>query len=195
MKSVCVFCGSSDAVASVYFSAARQMGHVLAERGLLLIYGGGRTGLMGAVADGALEAGGEVIGVIISSMNTEALAHAGLTRMETLPDMHARKRRMHELSDGYIALPGGFGTWDELFEALTWAQVGVHEKPVGLLNVNDYYAPLLAAIDHAVQEGFVLREHRDALHSASDPAELLELMASHRHPHEAVRRWLRQQDE
>ncbi len=193
MKSVCVFCGSSDAVASAYFSAARQMGHVIAERRLQLIYGAGRTGLMGAVADGALEAGGEVIGVMIPSMNTEALAHPRLTRMDVVPEMHARKARMHELSDGYIALPGGFGTWDELFEALTWAQVGVHEKPVGLLNVNNYYAPLLAAIDHAVQEGFILREHRDAVHSDSDPAKLLDQMESHRHPRAAVRKWLRQE--
>jgi uncharacterized protein (TIGR00730 family) len=195
MKSVCVFCGSSDAVAPGYLTAAREMGRVIAGRGLLLVYGGGRTGLMGAVADGALETGGQVVGVMIPSMNTEVLAHPGLTRMDLVPDMHARKARMHQLSDGYIALPGGFGTWDELFEALTWAQIGAHEKPVGLLNVNDYYAPLLAAIDHAVQEGFILREHRDALHCVPDAAKLLDLMDNHRHPHDAVRRWLRQQEE
>ncbi len=168
---------------------------MIAGRGLLLVYGGGRTGLMGAVADGALDAGGEVVGVMVPSMNTEALAHPGLTRMDMVPEMHARKARMHELSDGYIALPGGFGTWDELFEALTWAQIGAHEKPIGLLNVNDYYAPLLAAIDHAVKEGFVFSEHREALHCDADPAKLLDLMESHQHPHEAVRRWLRQQEE
>ncbi len=195
MKSVCVFCGSSDAVARAYISAAREMGKVIAQRGLLLVFGGGKTGLMGAVANGALEAGGEVTGVIVPSMNTEALAHSGLTRMDVAADLHARKARMHELSDGYIALPGGFGTLDELFEALTWAQVGEHEKPVGLLNVNHYYGPLLAAIDHAVREGFVFPEHRDALHYAADPAKLLDQMQNHRHPHEAVRRWLRQDDE
>ena len=147
MESICVYCGSSDAVSPDYLSAARQMGRVLAGRGLRLIYGGGKTGLMGAVADGALEAGGEAIGVIIPSMHTNPLAHSGLTSMDVLPDMHARKARMHELSDGYIALPGGFGTFDELFETLTWAQVGEHQKPVGLLNVKGYYVPLLAALN------------------------------------------------
>jgi uncharacterized protein (TIGR00730 family) len=195
MKSVCVFCGSSDAVAPAYLAAAREMGHVLAARGLTLVFGGGRTGLMGAVADGTLEAGGEAIGVIIPSMHNDVLAHSGLTRMDEVPEMHARKARMHELSDAYVALPGGFGTFDELFEAITWAQIGAHEKPVGLLNVNGYYAPLLAAIDHAVNEGFVLQEHRDALHSDADPARLLDLLANHHHPREAVRRWLRQDRE
>ena len=121
------------------------MGRVLAERGIQLIYGGGKTGLMGAVALGVLEAGGEAIGVIIPSMNTLSLAYDGLTRMDVPADMHARKARMHELSNGYIAMPGGFGTFDELFETVTWAQTGAHEKPVGLLNKRNYYAPLLAA--------------------------------------------------
>jgi uncharacterized protein (TIGR00730 family) len=192
MKSVCVFCGSSDAVAPGYLQAARHLGQVLAGRGLRLVYGGGRTGLMGAVADGSLQAGGEVIGVMIPSMHTDALSHPGLTRMDMTPDMHARKARMHELSEGYIALPGGFGTFDELFEAITWGQIGAHQKPVGLLNVNDYYAPLLAAIDHAVREGFVLPEHREALYCEPDPDLLLDRMADHKHPHAAVRRWLRQ---
>ena len=153
MKSICVFCGSSDAVAPAYITAARELGRVMAGRKLQLIYGGGRTGLMGAVADGALDAGGEVIGVMIPSMHTAELSHAGLTRMDMVPEMHARKRRMHELADGYIALPGGFGTLDELFETLTWGQIGAHEKPVGLLDVNNYYTPLIAAIDHAVKRG------------------------------------------
>ncbi|HSQ39536.1 MAG TPA: TIGR00730 family Rossman fold protein, partial [Anaerolineales bacterium] len=144
-------------------SAARKLGILLAERGLSLVFGGGTTGLMGAVADGALEAGGEVIGIIIPSMNTRALAHDGLTRMDVTPGMHERKARMHELADGYIALPGGFGTFDELFETITWAQTGAHEKPVGLLNVRNYYAPLLAAMDHAVNEGFVFKEHRHTI--------------------------------
>ena len=195
MRSVCVFCGSSDAVAPHYLSAARQMGEVVARRGLRLVFGGGRTGLMGAVADGALTAGGEVIGVMIPSMNTPELAHAGLTRMDMVPEMHARKARMHELSDGYIALPGGFGTFDELFEAITWAQIGAHEKAIGLLNTNQYYLPLLAAIDHAVAEGFILREHRAALHCEGDPAALLDALEHHRHPSEAVRRWLRQHED
>jgi len=169
------------------------MGKILADRGFSLIYGGGKTGLMGAVADGALEAGGEVIGVIIPSMNTLALAHDGLTRMDVTSGMHTRKARMHELADGYIAMPGGFGTFDELFEAITWGQTGAHEKPVGLLNVRNYYAPLLAALDHAVEEGFVFIEHRKALSCESDPNKLLDVMALYEHPHDAVKRWMKEE--
>jgi uncharacterized protein (TIGR00730 family) len=193
MKSICVFCGSSDTVHADYFSAAHQMGWTLAERGIRLIYGGGKTGLMGAVANGVLEAGGQVIGVIIPSMNTAALAYAGLTQMDVVDGMHARKARMHELADGYIALPGGLGTFDELFETLTWAQTGAHEKPVGLYNIKNYYAPLLAAIDHAVQEGFIFQEHRDALFCEADPTVLIDKMELYEHPHAAVKRWMREE--
>jgi hypothetical protein len=191
MRSICVFCGSSDAVHADYLSAARTMGISLAERGLRLIYGGGKTGLMGAVANGVLEAGGEVTGVIITSMNTASLAHDGLTLMEVSPDMHARKARMYELADGFIALPGGFGTMDELFETLTWGQIGNHQKPVGLLNVNNYYIPLLAAMDHAVNEGFVFKEHRDAIYVDSAPGNLLDAMAVYEHSEEAMKKWMR----
>src|SRR5215211_4210517 len=193
MKSICVFCGSSDTVHADYVSAARQMGNTLAERGTRLIFGGGKTGLMGAVAAGVLEAGGEVIGVIIPSMNTVALAYVGLTQMDVVEGMHARKARMHELSDGYIVLPGGLGTFDELFETVTWAQTGAHEKPVGLLNVKNYYAPLLAAIDHAVREGFVFKEHRDVLFCESDANLLLDKMSRYEHPRAAVKRWMREE--
>jgi uncharacterized protein (TIGR00730 family) len=192
MNSICVFCGSSDSVHADYLAGARLMGLTLARRGLRLVFGGGKTGLMGAIADGALEAGGEVIGVIIPSMNTSPLAHAGLTRMDVTPDMHARKARMHELSDGFIALPGGYGTFDELFEAITWAQTGAHEKPIGLLNIRNYYAPLLTAIDHAVAEGFIFREHRASLYCESDPETLLDVLAKHEHPRDAVKRWMRE---
>ncbi len=191
MKSICVFCGSSDSVHADYLSAARSFGTLLAQRGIRLIFGGGRTGLMGAVADGALSAGGEAIGVIIPSMNTPALAHDGLTRMDVPLDMHARKARMHELAGGYVALPGGFGTFDELFETITWAQTGAHQKPVGLLSVRNYYAPLLAAIDHAVAEGFIFKEHRNAISIDSDPTQLLDAMGKYEHPHEAVKRWMK----
>ena len=193
MDSICVFCGSADAVHSDYKSAARTMGIILAERGIRLIYGGGKTGLMGAVADGALSAGGEVIGVIIASMNNQALAHDGLTRMDVTPDMHSRKARMHELADGFIALPGGYGTFDELFETITWSQIGHHEKPIGLLNTKNYYMPLLAAIDHAVAEGFVFKEHRDALVCELDSVKLLAAMAEYEYPHAAVKRWMREE--
>jgi len=193
MRSICVFCGSSDTVHADYFAGARSLGRTLAGRGIRLIYGGGKTGLMGAVADAVLEAGGEVIGVIIPSMNTVALAHIGLTQMDVVEGMHARKARMHELADSYIALPGGLGTFDELFETVTWAQTGAHEKPVGLLNVKNYYAPLLAAIDHAVQEGFVFKEHRDVLFCESDANLLLDKMEKYQHPHAAVKRWMREE--
>jgi len=193
MKSICVYCGSSDSVSPDYIAAARQMGRVLASHGICLVFGGGKTGLMGAIADGILEVGGEAVGVIIPSMNTPALAYVGLTRMDVVPSMHARKARMHELSDGYIALPGGFGTMDELFETVTWAQVGAHEKPVGLLNAKNYYDPLLNALKHFSQEGFIFQEHLDALACESDPEKLLDVMGNYRYPHAAVKRWMREE--
>jgi uncharacterized protein (TIGR00730 family) len=192
MKSICVYCGSADGISPDFMAAARLTGLTLAQRGLALIYGGGCTGLMGAVADGVLEAGGEVIGVIVESMNTPALAHPGLTRLEVVPLIHQRKARMYELADGYIALPGGYGTLDELFETLTWAQIGVHEKPVGVLNINGYYDSLLAMLDRAAAEKFLFPEHRRSLLCDSDPSRLLDSMKDHQHPHEAVKRWMRQ---
>jgi uncharacterized protein (TIGR00730 family) len=192
MDSICVFCGSSDSVHADYLAGARETGRVLARHGIRVIYGGGKTGLMGAVADGALEAGGEVIGVIIPSMNTAPLAHERLTRMDVTSHMHARKARMHELANGFIALPGGYGTFDELFEAITWSQTGAHQKPIGLLNLRNYYAPLLAALDHAVAEGFIFREHRAALFCESEPEKLLSVMENYQHPHDATKRWMRE---
>jgi hypothetical protein len=192
MKSICVYCGSADGISPDYLAAARSTGLTLARAGLTLIYGGGRTGLMGAVADGALDGGGEVTGVIVENMNTPALAHPSLTRLEVTATIHERKRRMYELADGYIALPGGYGTLDELFETLTWAQIGVHEKPVGLLNINGYYDSLLAMLDRAAVEKFLFPEHRRSLLCDSDPVRLLDLMREHQHPHDAVKRWMRQ---
>ena len=192
MKSICVFCGSADSLHPDYLTGARDMGRLLARRGIRVVYGGGKTGLMGAVADGALEAGGEVIGVIIPSMHTAPLAHMGVTSMEVTPTMHARKARMHELADGFIALPGGYGTFDELFETITWSQTGAHAKPIGLLNIRNYYAPLLAAIDHAVAEGFVFREHRESLICESEPEKLLDVLGKYEHNPEAVKRWMRE---
>jgi uncharacterized protein (TIGR00730 family) len=192
MRAICVYCGSSDGVHSDYLQLAFQMGLTLARRRMTLIYGGGRTGLMGRVADGALAGGGEVVGVIGTSMNTLELAHSGLTRMEVTATIHQRKARMYELSEGYIALPGGFGTLDELFETLTWAQIGEHNKPVGLLNINEYYSSLLEFIAHAEKEGFIFPEHRQSLLCASDPDELLDAMQDHIFPSDAVKRWMRQ---
>ncbi|MCZ2127523.1 MAG: TIGR00730 family Rossman fold protein [Anaerolineales bacterium] len=192
LKSICVFCGSSDAVNEEYKQAAFETGALLARRGIQIIFGGGKTGLMGALADGALTAGGEVVGVIVPAMNTSALAHAALTRLEVAPSMRERKARMRELADGFIALPGGFGTWDELFEVVTNGQIGEHDKPIGLLDVNNFYAPLLCAIDRAVADGFIFAEHRRALSVESDSTRLLELMKNYRHPHEATQRWMRE---
>ena len=192
-NSICVFCGSSDNVHPDYKLAARQMGAVLANNNIRLIYGGGKTGLMGAVANGVIENGGEAIGVIIPSMNTEALAQENLARMEVEPSMHARKARMYALADGFIALPGGFGTLDELFETLTWKQIGEHSKPVGLLDVSGYYQPMLKMIEHFSKEGFIFSEHREDILSNPDPAKLLNVMGKHIHSDEAVKKWMRQE--
>ena len=193
IKSICVYCGSARQASERYFLAARRMGSTLARAGLTLVYGGGKTGLMGALADSVLAAGGQVIGVITAGMNTPELAHTGLTRLEVTDTIHQRKARMYALADGYIALPGGYGTLDELFETLTWAQIGEHQKPVGLLNVDGYYDPLLEMLDRAVAEKFLFPEHRQSLLVASEPGKLLEAMASHIHPHEAVKRWMKQE--
>jgi uncharacterized protein (TIGR00730 family) len=192
MKSICVYCGSANQASEEYFHAAHQMGRTLAKRGLTLIYGGGKTGLMGAVADGVVDNSGEVIGVIVESMNTPELAHTRLTRLEVTPTIHLRKARMYELADGYIALPGGYGTLDELFETLTWAQIGEHSKPVGLLNVNGYYNSLLDMLDRALEEKFLFPEHRRALLCNSQPDDLLDAMEAFQPPLEAVKRWMRQ---
>jgi uncharacterized protein (TIGR00730 family) len=192
MKSICIYCGSADQVSEKYLHAARRMGAALAERGLTLVYGGGKTGLMGALADAVLAHGGQVTGVIVETMNTPALAHPGLTRLEVTATIHQRKARMYALADGYIALPGGYGTLDELFETLTWAQIGVHAKPVGLLDVDGYYQPLLTMLDKATAEGFIFPEHRRALLYAAEPAGLLDAMEVFDPPVEAVRRWMRQ---
>lgn len=193
MKSICVYCGSANLASSKYFLAARQMGETLAHHGLALIYGGGKTGLMGALADSVLENGGQVTGVIVESMNTPELAHLGLTKLEVTATIHQRKARMYELADGYIALPGGYGTLDELFETLTWAQIGEHSKPVGLLNVDGYYDPMLEMLDRAVVEKFLFPEHRQSLLCETDPERLLAAMEQHHYPHEAMQRWMKQE--
>lgn len=193
MQSICVYCGSADGIGLPYRLAAREMGSLLARRNIRLIFGGGKTGLMGEVADAALAAGGEVVGVITAAMNTTALAHAGLTRLEVTATIHDRKARMHALADGFIALPGGYGTLDELFETITWGQIGIHEKPIGLLNTNGYYEPLLAVIEQGIREGFIFPEHRALLKAAATPEELLAAMQDHQHPTDAVKRWMREE--
>lgn len=189
MKTICVYCGSSDKLHSAYVIAARKMGKSIAERGIELVYGAGCTGLMGALADGALEAGGVVTGVIPAYFNTPQLAHPGLTRLEVVETIHQRKARMAELGDAFVALPGGFGTLEEFFEILTWAQIGLHRKPIGLLNVRSYFDPLLNMVDHAQKEGFIYVEHRALFAHAEDPDDLLEMLSNHK-PLEGPNRWV-----
>ncbi len=174
MRRVCVFCGSSPGANPAYLTAAQAMGRALAARGLGLVYGGGSVGLMGAVADAALAAGGEVVGVIPRALQLRELAHGGLTHLHVVGSMHERKAKMAELAQGFVALPGGMGTLEELAEILTWAQLGLHARPVGLLDVAGYYAPLVSFLDRAVQEGFVRPEHRRLLTVAGDPTTLLD---------------------
>jgi uncharacterized protein (TIGR00730 family) len=184
-----VYCGSSDKTNGEYLKAAREMGRSLAEEGLELVYGAGSTGLMGALADSMLEAGGKVTGVIPGYFNTPQLAHSGLTRLEVVETIQQRKARMAELADGFIALPGGFGTLEELFEILTWAQIGLHSKPIGLLNAHRYFDPLLALIEHIRAEGFIYEEHRRLFTYADTPESLLEKMENHHSPG-GLERWL-----
>jgi len=189
MKKVCVYCGSSDKIPQVFLDAARSLGATLASRGMTLVYGAGSTGLMGAVADGALQAGGEVWGVIPRMFDTPQLSHKGLTRFEVVDNMHLRKARLVEISDGFIALPGGFGTFEELFEVLTWAQIGLHRKPIGLLNTCSYYNPLLAMVDQADSLGFIYSEHRQLFTCMEEPASLLDTMLNHHLP-DGLERWV-----
>ena len=176
-NSLCVFCGSAFGSRQAYRAAAVEVGQSLARRGIRLVYSGGNVGLMGVVADACLEAGGKVIGVIPRSMVEREIAHLSLTQLHIVHSMHERKALMAELSDGFIAMPGGFGTFDELFEILTWRQIRIHEKPVGLLNVNGYFDPLLALADHAVEEGFLRAVHRGNLITGEDAEGLLAKLA------------------
>jgi uncharacterized protein (TIGR00730 family) len=189
IKSICVYCGSSDQIKSVYLEAARQIGREIALRDWELWYGAGSTGLMGAVANGAIQAGGRVIGVIPEIFNTPQLAHAGLNRLEVVESMHIRKQRLADQADAFIALPGGFGTFEELFEILTWAQIGLHQKPVWLLNTAGYFEPLLRLVEHACHEGFVYEEHPELLLSARDPIQLLESLNGYSPP-DGLDRWV-----
>jgi uncharacterized protein (TIGR00730 family) len=174
MNSVCVFCGASSGRSAAYAAAARSLGAGLARRGLGLVYGGGRVGLMGAVADGALAAGGEVTGVIPQELVDRELAHPGLTRLHVVGSLHERKALMAELADAFAALPGGFGTLDELLEQLTWSQLGLHAKPIGLLDAEGYWGPLIALARHATAEGFVREADLAAIAVSADVDGLLD---------------------
>ena len=188
MKNICVFCGSTSGKRPAYARAARRTGAALAARGTGLVYGGGSIGLMGIVADAAMEGGAPVIGVIPRALARKEIAHHGLTRLEVVPTMHARKARMAALSDAFVALPGGIGTLEELFEVMTWGYLGIHAKPVGLLDVGGYWRPLIRLLDHAVEEGFLRPAHRKIVVIDRSPERLLERLARHRVP--AATRWV-----
>jgi uncharacterized protein (TIGR00730 family) len=176
--SLCVYCGSRAGDDEAFESAAKAIGHAIGRRGWRLVYGGGRAGLMGSVADAALEAGAEVIGVIPKALMGRELGHDGLTALHVVDTMHERKRLMAERSDAFVALPGGIGTFEELFEVWTWLQLGYHDKPVGLLNAASYYDSLLEFLDQSVARGFVPRAQRDLLQVRSEPNALLDRLAA-----------------
>jgi uncharacterized protein (TIGR00730 family) len=190
LNSICVYCGSSDQIHPVYYQAAKKAGFLLAKCGIRLVYGAGKTGLMGSIADSVLANGGKVTGVVPENLNQPQLIHSGLTDIEVVADIQTRKRRMLDLADGLIALPGGFGTYDELFEALTWAQIGLHTKPIGVLNTEGYFDPMIVLIDHAAEEGFIYPEHKQLLLSSTDPQILLEAMKNYTPP-EKLARWVK----
>jgi uncharacterized protein (TIGR00730 family) len=176
---ICVFCGSSTGRGSTYVDAARQLGRTLAARRIGLVYGGASVGTMGVIADMVLDAGGEVFGVIPRSLVDREIAHSNLTRLDIVDGMHERKARMAELADGFVALPGGAGTLEELFEVWTWAQLGLHDKPIGLLDVAGYFDALLELTGHMVAEGFLSAAHRDMLVVEPEPELLLDRLASY----------------
>lgn len=187
-KRICIFCGSSPGHDPAHLAAAREAGRALARRGLGLVYGGGSVGLMGAVADAALGEGGEVVGVIPKALQLREVAHAGLTSLHVVSSMHERKARMAELAHAFVALPGGMGTLEEFAEILTWAQLGLHAKPCGLLDVSGYYRPLVHFLDRAVEEGFVRPEHRELVLVDESFEALLDRFDSWRPP--AIERWI-----
>ena len=174
MQRICVFCGSSPGGDPAYFDAAQEMGREIAARNLTLVYGGGHVGLMGAIADAVLSAGGSVIGVIPHALAVREIAHQRLTRLHVVGSMHERKAMMADLSDAFVALPGGFGTYEEFFEAVTWTQLGVHKKPCGLLNVAGFYDPLVQFLDNAVSEQFVRPQHRSTILVDTHPGRLID---------------------
>ena len=188
MKRVCIFCGSSPGIRKSYALAATQLAEILVASGLAIVYGGGNVGLMGILADAALKAGGEVIGVIPGMLASKELAHAGLTELRVVGSMHERKALMAELSDAFIAMPGGYGTFDEFCEILTWTQLGLKRSPCGLLNVDGYYDHLLKLFDHAVAEQFLKPPHRRMVLDDPDPASLVAKIQRYSMP--VVDKWI-----
>ncbi|HYP28768.1 MAG TPA: TIGR00730 family Rossman fold protein [Blastocatellia bacterium] len=192
MKRICVFCGSSSGASPAYLEAAKKLGEIIAARGIGLVYGGARCGLMGAVANSAIEGGGEVVGVIPEALIEKEVAHVGVSDLRIVGSMHERKMMMSDLADGFIALPGGMGTLEEFCEILTWAQLGLHRKPCGLLNVDDYYRHLISFFDHAVSQKFIRPEHRSLIVIGEEPQELIERLESYEMP--SVSKWIDRRD-
>lgn len=193
LKRLCVFCGSSSGFDLVHRQVSAAFGSLLATQGIELVFGGGSVGLMGAVADAVLHAGGRVIGVIPHFLATRELLHEGVTEIRRTSDMHERKAAMSDLADAFVALPGGLGTFEELFEVLTWAQLGLHQKPIGLLNIDGYFDPLVAMVDRAICDGFCKEVHRRLFVVNEDPARLLELLRKHQPPQ--VKKWIQSSEE
>ncbi len=187
MKSICVYCGSSPGTKDVYLKSASELGKVLAAENIKLVYGGANIGLMGAVANAALDHGGEVIGVIPKALFHKEVAHEGLTQLEVVDDMHQRKARMAELAAGFITMPGGLGTLEELFEMLTWSQLGFHEKPIGLLNMDGYFDTLSRFLDQGVNQGFIKEIHQKLYQISESPTELVDWMRDYSSP--IINKW------
>lgn len=180
IRRVCVFCGSKAGTDPIHATLAGALGEEFANRGLELVFGGGKVGLMGILADSVLARGGRAVGVIPDPLMIKELAHTGLTELRVVPSMHARKALMAELSDGFVALPGGFGTLEELLETITWAQLGLHRKPIGLLNIAGFFDPLLAMFEHAVHAGFLRRKYLDLFFAAPEPGQLVDQLQNYR---------------
>lgn len=192
IRRVCVFCGSSEGNDAAYGQAAGDLGREIVRRGWGLVYGGGSVGLMGVLADAVLAARGEVVGVIPERLATKELLHPGATKMHIAPTMHARKALMEGLSDAFVALPGGFGTFEELLEIITWAQLGIHAKPIGLLNVRGFYDRLNGFFEHAIDEGFIKAKQRGLIVVGETAGELLDRLERHEMPQ--VKKWIKREE-
>lgn len=192
MPSVCVFCGSSTGNDAAFAEAARQLAQALVQNECDVVYGGGRVGLMGVLADAVLELGGKITGVIPEALATKELLHRGTTELHVVASMHARKAKMNALADGFIALPGGYGTFEELFEMITWSQLGLHRKPIGLLNVRGFFQPLVNLVDNAVALEFIKPEQRELFIIHDDPAQLYTDLWLHKPPR--VKKWIASSD-
>ncbi|PCI48262.1 MAG: TIGR00730 family Rossman fold protein [Alphaproteobacteria bacterium] len=188
MKKICVYCGSSPGKSPEYIEAARVLGRELVKRDITLVYGGASVGIMGEIADTVLSAGGEVVGIMPQALVDKEISHSGLTDLRVVGSMHERKAMMEDISDGFIALPGGMGTIEELFEVLTWSQLGYHRKPCALLNIKGYYDSITQFLNHAVEEQFVKPIHREMILIEHKPDRLLDLMAAYKPP--AVDKWI-----